>query len=481
VAIGVAGGRAEYGRALVAIEELRAASSVLSLAAHGGSLLARIQRIAGCQPPPRLAGGSSVFCILLVSVAAYLSVAANAAPPEEGTNRPPAASEARPAIDASDVVQTPSPDMAVSKGIWSLTLREAIRCALQNSKIMRGIGVGIATQPESSGANNAASATIGDSTGEAPNGPDRVFITRLNKDIPLPEFEAKANAFVRDVEAAYWDWHGNCRHLETAMAGRDSALARWRQIEKSYHAGERSGDRKNEAMAREQYYLFLHVVQTDRSSVQTAEAKLRDLLGLAPADKRHIRPADDPNTDRVCFDSLQAMSEAARRLSDAREERHLVKQRELELNAVKDYLTAHQGKRDNWAAVRNAALALAKERVKLQETELEIVHQLDSAIRDQEASFALLQAALDGRAAAQRRMDKATADYENGDAVFDTAFEAVFQCQGELSTAEIDYYRAVGNYAKSIAMVHYRKGSLLDYHGVHLAENSTQNADGIEN
>ncbi len=61
VAMATVGSRADYGRALLAIEELRATSPSLSLAAHGGSLLARIRRIAGCEPAPRLAGGGSIY------------------------------------------------------------------------------------------------------------------------------------------------------------------------------------------------------------------------------------------------------------------------------------------------------------------------------------------------------------------------------------------------------------------------------------
>src|SRR4029079_2061638 len=41
------GNRLEYGRALVAIEELRGASPILALGAADGSLLARIRRIVG--------------------------------------------------------------------------------------------------------------------------------------------------------------------------------------------------------------------------------------------------------------------------------------------------------------------------------------------------------------------------------------------------------------------------------------------------
>ena len=39
-----------------------------------------------------------------------------------------------------------------------------------------------------------------------------------------------------------------------------------------------------------------------------------------------------------------------------------------------------------------------------------------------------------------------------------------------LAQAESDYFRSVTNYARSIAGVHFRKGSLLEYNGVYLTE-----------
>ena len=56
--------------------------------------------------------------------------------------------------------------------------------------------------------------------------------------------------------------------------------------------------------------------------------------------------------------------------------------------------------------------------------------------------------------------------YENGTVKLDV----LLQAQRERATAECDYYRAVVNYVKSIATVHYRKGSLLEYAGVCLKD-----------
>ena len=74
VAMAALGSRADYGRALLAIEELRAAPAGLSLAVGGGSLLVRIRRIAGCEPAPSLVAGGSVLGVVLVSLVLVVAV-----------------------------------------------------------------------------------------------------------------------------------------------------------------------------------------------------------------------------------------------------------------------------------------------------------------------------------------------------------------------------------------------------------------------
>ncbi len=89
---------AEYGRALVAVEELRGQTSVLTLAASDGSLLSRIRRIAGVQPAGNLSSvfslyGAGLLC-LLVFVACVVAttgpgLAQQAADVEQETPLPP--------------------------------------------------------------------------------------------------------------------------------------------------------------------------------------------------------------------------------------------------------------------------------------------------------------------------------------------------------------------------------------------------------
>ena len=95
VAVAAVDSRADYGRALLAIEELRAASPAFSLAAQGGSLLARIRRIAGYEPTPHIAGGGSILCGILASLALFAALTWAAVPAAEKPEQASATTENR--------------------------------------------------------------------------------------------------------------------------------------------------------------------------------------------------------------------------------------------------------------------------------------------------------------------------------------------------------------------------------------------------
>ncbi len=227
----------------------------------------------------------------------------------------------------------------------------------------------------------------------------------------------------------------------------------------------------------------------------------------------------------MVFDWCEILNEGLVRSVELREEKWIVKRRELELIAAKNFLlpkldfvsqyrwlglgnrldganglvlpddfvqspapdtnayrTLTDGKYQEWqmglqlslplgfrremAGVRNAQLALAKERAKLREGELELTHQLAYAVRDMEANRVLSRTNFNRRVAAQRQVEAVAAAYENDTVTIDRLLAA----QQDLAQAESDYYRSLVDYNESISQVHYRKGSLLEYNGVYLAE-----------
>ena len=243
-------------------------------------------------------------------------------------------------------------------------------------------------------------------------------------------------------------------------------------------------------------------------------------MGLTATDGRLIRPADEPTTAKITFDWAETQSEAICRNVKLREAAWRVKQRELELVAAKNYLLPRldavarytwsgmgedltgattvydptnsifgnafgnvlDGQFQSWhlgfqasiplgfrkemAGVRDAQLNIARERAILQEAELEVSHQLAYAISDLENNLAVAQTNFNRLVAATNEVDSTKAAYETGGVTLDLLLEA----QRTLAQAESDYFRSLVSYNQAIAQVHYRKGSLLEYNGVYLAE-----------
>jgi len=126
------------------------------------------------------------------------------------------------------------------------------------------------------------------------------------------------------------------------------------------------------------------------------------------------------------------------------------------------------GFRREMSGVRNAQLALARDRAMLQEQELEVSHQLAYVIRELEANRILSQTNFNRRIASERELKAVVAVYEAGWG--EVTLDTVLNTQRRLAEAESDYFRSLVDYNKSIAAVHFRKGSLLEYNGIKLAE-----------
>jgi outer membrane protein TolC len=356
-----------------------------------------------------------------------------------------------------------------------------------------------------------------------------VMLARINTDIALTNFEASVRNLVSDVEVAYWELYFDYQRFGTAKQGRDDALAMWRKTYNLFTHGARRGGAAAEASTRNQYYIYRTAVEQALNELYNTEAKLRFLLGLAATDGRLIRPKDEATTAKVRFDWCDVLAEGLVRSPELRQEKWIVKQRELTLIAAKNFLlprldmvgqyrwlgfgdrldgsrpfdaedilnpedsnayrTLTSGRYQEWqigfqgqiniglrkemAGVRNAQLDLTREQVKLQEGELELSHQLAFAVRDLETSYVLTQTAFNRRKAAEDQLRTDEVLYQGGIAETEEGtpiLNDLLRAQQEFSQAESDYYRTVVNYNKSIAQVHYRKGSLLEYNGVYLAE-----------
>jgi len=349
---------------------------------------------------------------------------------------------------------------------------------------------------------------------------DGVLISRIRHDITLTDFEAGVRNLMRDVEDAYWELFFAYQDLEARKIGRDSALETWRKVKALQRVGGQGGEANQEAQSRSQYFLFRSQVETALTNLYRVENNLRYMMGLTHSDGRLIRPSDDPTTAAVHFDWNMIHCESLTRRTEIRKQKWQVKRRELELIATKNNLLPRldlggryrflgagddlirsdrlgvppfgpgsnafesltTGDFQEWevnlqfsmpigfrramSGVRHHQLLLARERAVLQDLELEVSHQLGNSIRDVDLNFALTQSNFNRRVAAVDEVEAVEAVYTSGRVTLDLVLDA----QRRRAEAESAYYRSLVDYNRAIMRVHYRKGSLLEYNGVYLAE-----------
>jgi hypothetical protein len=285
-----------------------------------------------------------------------------------------------------------------------------------------------------------------------------------------------------------------------------------------YLTGTRGGSADREAQARSQYFLFRGQVEQALTELFRAENRLRYIMGLSMSDGRLIRPSDEPTTARVAFDWGGIHVEALTRRVEIRRQKWEIKRRELELIASRNFLLPRidavgryrwlglgdelinqthapfntpgssafgvltSGEFQEWqlglqasipigfrrelSGIRHHELLLARDRAILQDLELEISHQLGDAIRDIDLNYGLTQTNFNRRVAAEAEVQAVQAQYQFQQVTLDLLLDA----QRRRAEAESAYYRSLVDYNRAIMNVHYRKGSLLDYDGVYLAE-----------
>jgi hypothetical protein len=116
--------------------------------------------------------------------------------------------------------------------------------------------------------------------------------------------------------------------------------------------------------------------------------------------------------------------------------------------------------------VRHHQLLLTQSRRVLEDMELEVSHQIGDALRDVEFNYGVAQTRFNGWAASQDEVNAVESIYEAGRVTLDLLLDA----QRRRAIAESSFYRSLADYNRAIMRLHYRKGSLLEYNGVYLAE-----------
>jgi hypothetical protein len=280
------------------------------------------------------------------------------------------------------------------------------------------------------------------------------------------------------------------------------------------------------AQAKEQYHSFEAQVHTAWSDLLRAEMRLRYMMGVPATDGRLISPVTDLTVAKIAFDWGDIHSEALVRNVELRQQRWRIKQRELELMAAKnqllprlDLVARHRflglgdelinsdgraytasnidsladtdafstivdgnfqesqiglqfnmnlGFRRELAAVRFQQLAAAQERKVLQEQEYELSIQLTEAVRVLDTAYNLMEENLSRVTAAEQSVKAYQTLFEFGTGT--NTVQDLLLAQRLLADAKPNLCRALADYNVNIAQMHFRKGSLLEYNGVYLAE-----------
>jgi outer membrane protein TolC len=353
---------------------------------------------------------------------------------------------------------------------------------------------------------------------------DGVLLARINVDISLADFENGVRNLISDVEQAYWELSFAWRNLETSNTALASARETWKKTYLLYQVGTKGGEAAQEAQSREQYFQFKSTTQSLLNELLTAENRLRYVMGIAMSDGRLIRPIDTPTVAKVEFDWCEITEETLARNLTLRRQKWQIKRRELELIAAKNLLmprldltgtyrfvglgdtlfganrtpfnpsdplaltgssalqTLATGQFQEWTlgaqmtmpigfrkeltTVRHYQLQLAKERAKLQDLELELSHELADAIRNLELTYELTQTNFNRTLAAVRQVEAVQAAFDAQTITLDQLLEA----QRRRAEAQASFFRTLLDYQRAIIMVHYRKGSLLEYNNIYLNE-----------
>lgn len=345
-----------------------------------------------------------------------------------------------------------------------------------------------------------------------------VVIARINEDIALGSFELSALTLLRDTENAYWNLYLQYRLYHTAVVAHNSALRSWREAYAKLKAGGITGfSPVDEAQALDQLYNTRATAEQTLSNLYTNETDLRRLLGLPVNDGRIIRPADEPLTAKFIPDWYNSLTEGLTRRVELRTQKWQIKSLELQLRAAKslvhpqlNFVSYYQvngfgndlisqqsqlaqpfssafgslaedqqtgwnlgfnfsmpiGFRSAWSQVRQYEWRIAKARDALAEQEMEVAQELAVAFQNVAAAYQTAQSYFNRRVATERELALYQYQYEAGT----TTLAFVLQAQSSLASAEQNYYTSLASYAQAIMDLNFRKGTLLDYHNVSLAE-----------
>lgn len=363
--------------------------------------------------------------------------------------------------------------------------------------------------------------------GSAPGQFNGVLLARIRTDTNLVEFEKSVRDYLADVENAYWDLYYAYRDLDARIQARDIAKQTLEDLKVKLASTGR------QAQAEEQVFRFQseivdslngRVIDGTRNNngstggtfrgiggIRVSERKLRFICGMPINDGTLISTADTANQARVLYDWDEAIQEALSQREELRRQRWVIKQRELELIASRNFLkpqldmvsqyrmrgfgedlygtqsaTSTFGQYQEWqlgleyqipvgfrranAGVKNAELALVRESEVLREQERAVHFGLSNAINESKRAH-------DNLVLQEKRLNSIVAQLnaidlrnESGEAA---ELDVRLETHRRLLDARLRFHQAEVEHMLALRNVNVEKGTLLRYCNVFLNESAT--------
>lgn len=275
-----------------------------------------------------------------------------------------------------------------------------------------------------------------------------------------------------------------------------------------------------EYQARDAYYQSVVVVEQSLSEIYSTENRLRRLLGLQVNDGRIIRPKDNPLTAEYTPNWYDAIADGLTNRPELRRQKWNVKSLELQLTAAKSltrprldfvtnarlngvgddlfgtdrgdgvsgagldnlYGTLGGGDTSGWGAgfemsipigyrsalaqVRNIELRLSKAREVLSVQEMDISHEIAASMQELALAHQNMKSLYNRRIAAKQFVEHERNRWNVQGGSTDLLLRAI----RSRADADLAYYRSLVQYNQSLARFQFRKGTLLEYNNVYLAE-----------
>ncbi len=355
-----------------------------------------------------------------------------------------------------------------------------------------------------------------------------VSIARINTDISVADFEAAVTLMLKDVEDLYWELYLAYRQYDATERNRLKAHTNWQKVKGLKDSGADGGGAIDFAQVSENYFDTRAQAETALSELYVVENQLRRMLGLPVNDGKIIRPTDDPIEAEFVVSWESTLLEALSRRVELRRQKWQIKSLELQRFAAENvtnprldlvssaqvngfgdqllsqnttgfnsaYGTLARGDLTGWnlglqfsmplgfrqarAQLHNTELQLVKARAMLSAQELDISHELAEAIQKIEAAYIVAQTQLDRKIASARRMEAYQAIDDAGANAIRRApgapsntlneLDLRLRAQNSNAAAEIAYFNALIAYNKAITEYQWRRGTLLEHDGIHLAE-----------